>query len=151
MAKLLVVDDDAPTVDYIHALLTEMGYEVVAMTSPKAAVGRAENGERFDLAVLDVVMPELSGDRLAARLRQLDPDLPVLFVTGFDEALFQGRLVLSLNPWTRASSASISRVSHACNVCRCRPSFVRTTRDDHDVQASRLGRGAFGAGGPLRR
>lgn len=94
MTKLLVVDDDAPTVDYIRALLTEAGYDVVAMTSPNAALARSEEGERFDLAVLDVVMPELSGDVLAARLRRISPDLPILFVTGFEEALFQARPLL---------------------------------------------------------
>ena len=52
------------------------------------------------------------------------------------------RDVLARSPrvWMRASSASIRRVSYACDVCGCRPSFVRTTRDDHGVEASRLGR-----------
>jgi len=94
MTKLLVVDDDAPTTDYMRSLLTEAGYSVVALTSANAALAQAKSGERFDLAVLDVVMPELSGDRLAAHLRQLNPDLPILFVTGFNEALFRARPLL---------------------------------------------------------
>jgi len=92
--RLLVVDDDPPTVDYVERLLTEAGYEVIATPSANEALTQCQNGKRFDLAVLDVVMPELSGDVLAARLRQLDPDLRVLFVTGFEEALFRARPLL---------------------------------------------------------
>ena len=99
MRKLLVVDDEKEIVDVIQRVLGESGYEVVSTTSPVGALSRVEAGERFDLAVLDVVMPDLSGDILAARLRQHDPDLPVLFVTGYDEALFQARPLL----WYRES------------------------------------------------
>jgi len=99
MPRVLVVDDDETMVAFIERVLVDAGHDVVAATRPDAALARADAGERFDLAVLDVVMPHLSGDMLAARLRQHDPDLPVLYVTGFDEALFQARPVL----WNRES------------------------------------------------
>src|SRR5262245_34012812 len=99
MPKVLVVDDEETVVALIVRLLQKASYEVIGETSPQRALARAESGERFDLAVLDVVMPDLSGDALAAALRQHDPDLPVLYVTGFDEALFQARPVL----WERES------------------------------------------------
>lgn len=92
--RILVVDDEQPFASLVQMMLLTAGYEVVVETNPLAAVSRAEAGERFALAVLDVVMPHLSGERLAARLRQIDRDLKVLYVTGFDEALFQARPVL---------------------------------------------------------
>jgi two-component system, cell cycle sensor histidine kinase and response regulator CckA len=48
----------------------------------------------FDLAILDVVMPTLSGEILAAHLRRHDPDLRILYITGYDDALFQARPML---------------------------------------------------------
>lgn len=94
MQKVLAVDDDQATVDAISRILLMAGYDVLSTTDPQVAVARAKGGEHFDLAVLDVVMPQLSGEMLAAQLRQCDPDLKILYVTGYDEALFQARPVL---------------------------------------------------------
>lgn len=91
MPTLLVVDDDERTVTVIQGLLAAAGYEVESTADPTIAAKWADAGRKFDLAVLDVVMPRLSGEQLAARLRQHDPDLKILYVTGFDEALFQAR------------------------------------------------------------
>jgi two-component system cell cycle sensor histidine kinase/response regulator CckA len=89
-----VVDDDAPTSALIARHLKNDGYDVVALTSPNEAIARSETGEHFDIAVLDVVMPDTTGEVLAARLRRETPDLPVLYVTGFDDVLFASRSVL---------------------------------------------------------
>jgi CheY-like chemotaxis protein len=91
---VLVVDDEAPMVAFISDVLRMAGFDVVAQTSSHTVVKRVDAGDRYDLAVLDVVMPELSGEALAAHLRRHQPDLPVLYVTGFDEALFQARPML---------------------------------------------------------
>lgn len=92
--RILVVDDEQAFASLLEMMLTTAGYDVVIETNPLSALSRAESGERFALAVLDVVMPQLSGEMLAARLRRIDRDLKVLYVTGFDEALFQARPVL---------------------------------------------------------
>ena len=92
--KILVVDDEPPVAQLIETVLREAGYDVVALTQPAAAAARAEAGEQFALAVLDVVMPELTGDALASQLRRQQLDLRILYVTGYDEALFQARPVL---------------------------------------------------------
>ena len=96
---MLVVDDEEKVLSLITRVLNESGYEAIGISNPLLALTRVEQGERFDLAVLDVVMPEMSGESLAASLRHHDPDLPVLYVTGYDEALFQARPVL----WERES------------------------------------------------
>ena len=92
--RVLVVDDDAAMAALIAQVLRLTGYVVVELTRPTDALARAEAGERFELAVLDVVMPELTGDTLAASLRRTQPDLPILYVTGFDEVLFHARPLL---------------------------------------------------------
>jgi len=83
----------------LERMLTASGHTVVAVTRSTTALAISESGEQFDLALLDVVMPDLSGDKLAAQLRQRHPDLPILFVTGHDDALFQARPQL----WARES------------------------------------------------
>lgn len=93
-SRILVVDDDAAMAALIAQALRIAGYVVVELTRSVEALARAEAGERFELAVLDVVMPELTGDALALSLRRTQPDLPILYVTGFDEALFQARPLL---------------------------------------------------------
>jgi two-component system OmpR family response regulator len=60
--RILVVDDDAAMAALIAQVLRLAGYVVVELTRPTDALARAEAGERFELAVLDVVMPELTGD-----------------------------------------------------------------------------------------
>ena len=81
-------------VQLISSLLGEEGHEVVGEVDSEAAARRIQQGERFDLAVLDVVMPRISGDALADMLRRHDYDANVLFVTGYNDALFQARPIL---------------------------------------------------------
>jgi len=85
------VDDEADMVALLKAMLTVLGHSVVGLTQSTKALGVAGSGEPFDLALLDVVMPDVPGDILAAQLRHHHPDLPILFVTGHDEALFRSR------------------------------------------------------------
>ncbi len=92
--RILVVDDEAAMAALIAQVLRLAGYAVVELTRATDALARAEAGERFELAVLDVVMPELTGDRLALSLRRSQPDLPILYVTGFNDVLFQARPML---------------------------------------------------------
>jgi CheY-like chemotaxis protein len=93
--RALVVDDDAPTCVLIADILRRDGYKVVTTTDPAEALRiAAADRARFDVAVLDVVMPTMSGDELARQLRKHDDRLKVLFLTGFSGALFQARPML---------------------------------------------------------
>jgi DNA-binding response OmpR family regulator len=66
-------------------VLEDAGFDVVTAYSGLAAVAAVENND-VCAVVLDVLMPGMSGDAVAQRLRQIDPDLPVLLMTGADEA-----------------------------------------------------------------
>ncbi len=54
---------------------------------------------RFDLVVTDVVMPQMGGRELAERLREIEPDLPILFSSGYtdDAVVRHGVLDTNLN------------------------------------------------------
>ena len=81
MTCVLVADDSREFAELVRATLEEAGYEVVTAYSGLAAVAAVEQRE-IDAAVLDVLMPEISGDAVAERLRALSPKLPVLLMTG---------------------------------------------------------------------
>lgn len=78
---ILVADDNRGFADLLRATLEEEGYEVVTASTGLAAVCCLEKHD-VDLAVLDVLMPGMSGDAVALRLRQIDPTLPVLLMSG---------------------------------------------------------------------
>lgn len=84
--RVLLVDDEEALLGLGHAMLTRLGYDVVACTrSPDALETFAATPERFDLVVTDYTMPSLTGAQLAVACRHLRPDLPILLYTGWLE------------------------------------------------------------------
>ena len=81
---ILVVDDDPVNSRMVQFLLTEQGYTVDTLDSPRGALALVEKRPP-DLLLLDVNMPQLSGFDLYQRLRDKGYDLPVIFVTAKDE------------------------------------------------------------------
>ena len=86
--QVLVVDDDPATRSFLRAILETAGYQVtVAGDGPDALVAWEDQGP-FDVVVTDVMMPQMRGDELARRIRTIESDIRVLYVTGFSEVLF---------------------------------------------------------------
>lgn len=85
MALVLVADDNRGFAELCRALLEDAGHHVVTAYSGLAAIAAVEQHE-VDAAVLDVLIPEISGDAVAARLQQLRPGLPIALMTGGDES-----------------------------------------------------------------
>ena len=81
---VLVVDDEAAVRDFIRIALAHAGYAVYAAADAKHAleVFRA-NPKRFSLVLTDVRMPVRSGVELAADIRAIHPEVPVVFMSGF--------------------------------------------------------------------
>jgi DNA-binding response OmpR family regulator len=71
--KILVVDDDILVLDALRALLTFSGYEVKTATRGQKALAILEQ-EHFDLLVLDVVMPEMTGFDVCKEIRERDDE-----------------------------------------------------------------------------
>jgi signal transduction histidine kinase len=82
--RILVIDDEDAVRNVLGLSLSHLGYEVD--TAPSGLEGierfRAMNSE-YHLVILDLLMPGLSGEETFQRLRALDPELPVLIVSGF--------------------------------------------------------------------
>ncbi|HEX8573950.1 MAG TPA: response regulator [Allosphingosinicella sp.] len=80
--RILLVDDDDDVRNVAAAMVAELGYEVTTAAAAREALGLLEGG-RFQLMVTDVAMPGMNGVELAARARELAPDMPILFASGY--------------------------------------------------------------------
>jgi len=80
-ACVLVLDDDPHCAEMLTAFLTHAGHRAVRATDGAGALS-ALRTERFDLALLDVMMPDIDGIALARLLHEQQRDLPVIFVSG---------------------------------------------------------------------
>jgi CheY-like chemotaxis protein len=81
---IIVVDDEPDILQYIREILCHVNYEVIVATSGDQAWTLFEEHQpEIDMVLTDVVMPgSIDGLELAAKIHQVDPSLPVLFVTG---------------------------------------------------------------------
>jgi two-component system response regulator HydG len=79
--RVLVVDDEPSLLRAIESLLVRQGCEVVALESPIAATQRLALQD-FDVALLDVKMPELSGLELLSAVKHRRPEIEVVMMTG---------------------------------------------------------------------
>lgn len=71
--KVLIVDDEKDIADSIKLLLTKMGYDSSSVSNGKAALEILKR-EKFDLILLDILMPGMSGREVLATIRR-DPKL----------------------------------------------------------------------------
>lgn len=77
--RLLIVDDNAALAENLKELFTEEGYDTVAVGTAKEAIAQAKRG--FDLAVVDVRLPDMPGTTLLPKLRALQPRAEAVVVT----------------------------------------------------------------------
>ncbi|WP_457108365.1 response regulator [Methylobacterium sp. P5_C11] len=85
-AHILIVDDD-PQVRHVTAsFLTGFGHSTTEAGDGEAALQHLQS-ERYDIVVADLAMPGMNGIELAAEIRERDPHLPVLILTGHAEAM----------------------------------------------------------------
>jgi two-component system, NtrC family, nitrogen regulation response regulator NtrX len=79
--SILVVDDEAGVRSSLLGILGDEGYAADAVESGEAALAALEN-RRYDLLLLDVWLPNMDGLEVLARVRTLDPELPVIVISG---------------------------------------------------------------------
>jgi two-component system, cell cycle sensor histidine kinase and response regulator CckA len=93
-ATILAVDDDRSVLGLLDEALGSAGYRVLTADCGWNAVEVYENCPTpIHLLLTDVIMPDLTGPVLAERLRARQPDLQVLFISGFHDADMVQRFV----------------------------------------------------------
>src|SRR5947209_20133222 len=80
-ANILVVDDETPIRTTMADILRRRGYEVVTAASGEEALGLIHQ-RPFDLLLLDLRLPGLSGLDVAQRAHEIQPDAAVIILTG---------------------------------------------------------------------
>jgi PAS domain S-box-containing protein len=92
---IVVVEDDDAVRHLVSRILEKSGFEVVAKSSGRDAVAYFERtGAAVDLVLTDVVMPEMSGKVLADNIRSIDPNVKVLFMSGYTDEIIAKRGIL---------------------------------------------------------
>jgi len=102
--RILLVEDQMALRLVVSEVLEELGYQVEAFENGPAALAHLQQGERPDLLLSDIGLPDgLNGRQLAEHCRLQYPDLKVLFITGYDEsaALSDGQLLQGTSVLTK--------------------------------------------------
>ncbi len=93
--QLLLVDDEQAILDMEKRMLDRLGYQVTSrFSSLEALEAFRDSPDKFDLVITDMAMPSMPGDKLAAELTKIRPDIPVLLCTGFSETMSEEKAVL---------------------------------------------------------
>jgi len=86
--QILIVDDEKAIVAMETKLLERLGYNVISCTgSLEALEAFRASPDKFDLIITDMAMPNMSGDKLAEKVKKIRPDIPVILVSGFSEKI----------------------------------------------------------------
>ena len=80
--NILVVDDDAEVRKTLSSILFEEGYSVETVENGKEAI-RASEKSRFDVALIDIKLPDMEGTELLHRLKEKQPHMVKIIITGF--------------------------------------------------------------------
>jgi nitrogen-specific signal transduction histidine kinase/CheY-like chemotaxis protein len=103
--RVLYVDDDISLAQLGHAMLTPLGYEVVACTSGYEALQIfLQTPQSFDLVITNQAIPHLPGETFVGALRRIRPDIPIIVCAGYgssidaDKARAQGIAAFLVKP-----------------------------------------------------
>ena len=79
---ILLVDDDGDILFHFNNILSNEGYIVESASYGRDAVSKIKE-MKFDMAIIDIMLPDTRGDQLAIELRKLNPSIELIFITGF--------------------------------------------------------------------
>ena len=80
--RVLIIDDEPRIIEILEAFLEMEGYSVISASNGKQALRKLGNSSSVDLVIVDEKMPVMNGTEFLRRLRAVDPDLPVIVLTG---------------------------------------------------------------------
>jgi len=85
---ILLIDDEDQIINIEQQILERLGYQVTPKTDSVEALEEfAAQPDRFDLVITDMTMPKMTGDKLARRMMEIKPQIPVILCTGYSETI----------------------------------------------------------------
>jgi DNA-binding NtrC family response regulator len=80
---VLVVDDKPEVLTLVATVLERAGYKVLSADTPSIALSMIKQEANIDLALCDLVMPEMHGTVLASKMKQIRPSLSIVYMSGY--------------------------------------------------------------------
>jgi len=85
---ILFVDDEESIASMMGKMLKKMGYQVEIRTNPVDALKLFQSKtDQFDLIITDMTMPQMTGDKLAYKIREIRNDIPIIICTGYSSLM----------------------------------------------------------------
>ena len=84
-ATILLAEDEPPIRELLSKILNSAGYQVLVASDGKRALTIAEQTEKIDLLLSDVVMPEMSGVELAKALKSKRPEIRIMLTSAYPQ------------------------------------------------------------------
>jgi PAS domain S-box-containing protein len=93
--RIMLVDDEDAIIQMEQKMLERLGYQVVSHVNSLETLETFRAApDQFDMVITDMAMPNMSGDKLAAELIKIRPDIPILLCTGFSEKIPEKKAAL---------------------------------------------------------
>lgn len=83
MAKILLAEDDQSMMHFLIVALERAGHSIEACEDGLQAIEALDKNTGYDLLLTDIVMPGMDGIELAQKAQVIQPDIKVMFITGF--------------------------------------------------------------------
>lgn len=89
MKTLLIVEDDSDIQNYYQILLSELGVRILCANTGRQGLAFVDAGEKIDLVLLDIVLPEMGGEEFFRELRLVRNNATSVIVCSVDEKLIE--------------------------------------------------------------
>jgi CheY-like chemotaxis protein len=111
-SRILLVDDNANGLKARKMVLEELGYAIVTASNGHDALERF-TPNKFDLVVTDYKMPRMDGLELIVNLRELEPGLPIILISGFVDSMGLNEDNTKADAVIQKSANEVSHLSRA--------------------------------------
>lgn len=119
-ATVLLVDDDDTFREALFRLLQREGFSVIqAQTSTQALKEFREHQSEIDFVILDIVMPGMFGDEVAAKILSFRPESKIIFMSGNSNASVASEIALREGKNFIRKPFAISELRDLINACSC--------------------------------